>query len=409
MTRVLSELLGAREPEFRLGLKQLEQAAGLPSEDIRLATDVQHKVQRKLRELNLDSHDTTGEELYAALMEHVREDNQVLHELLGADTNEHNLMPRVERLVVSLDVPKQVFAMKTTVAKKLLRKHAPKKTMKRLGYRSLESMLKHEAVPALFAGARMVEGAQWHKAMTAAYKKLSPSDFEVRDALINSPTSERWEKLASEYVVKSQHNIMSFRELGAVVLLPLTAAQVEGASLAATLLTLRAVNELRVTSAYLKLHQVRPDFGDIVADISQHEPQTAAEIAGKTLPWKLVHRYFAHHPGAYSADIFEPHVQPEDLQWHSAEDSLAQLHPRFEFWKDAAYLGLLHNGQTISVNFIDAVLSFCNKLPYEQRIVKYVRDHLWHELMLRYMQQGQLEQAVHQQLNDELVDQATLA
>jgi len=409
MTRVLSELLGAKEPQFRLGLKQLEQAAGLPSEDIRLSSEVQHKTQDKLRELSLDPHDTTGRELYGALQQRVKADNAALSELLGTGTDEHNLMPRIERLVASLDVPKQVFALKLMVAKKLLRKNPAKKVMKQLGYRSLESMLKHEMAPALFAAAYMVESAQWHKATLAAYKKLLPSDFEVRDAIICSPASDRWEKISREYIEKNRQNIMSFRELGAVVLLPLPADRVEGAPLATTLLTLRAVNDIRVSSAYLKLHQVRPDFGAIVADISRTEPQTKAEIAGNLLPWKLVHRYFAHHKDAYNPDIFAPHVQPEDLQWHSAEDALAQIHPRFEFWQHAAHLGLLHEGEAVSLNFLDAVLNFCNKLPYEQRVVTYLRDHLWHELMLRYLQQGSLEQTVHEQLNDELVDQSVLS
>lgn len=408
MTRVLSELLGAKEPQFRLGLKQLEQAAGLPSEDIRLSSEVRQHMQDKLRELSLDPHDTTGRELYAALLQHVKDDNNALRELLGAGIDEHNLMPRIERLVGSLKAPKQVFALKATVGRRLLRKTPPKKVMKQLGYRSLESMLKHETVVALFAAAHMVESSQWHRTMLGAYKKLLPSDFEVRDVTICSPDSDRWTKISQEYVETNQQNIVSFRELGAVILLPLSADQVEGAPLATTLLTLRAINDIRVTSAYLKLHQVRPDFGAIVADIARAEPQTKAEIAGNLLPWRLVHRYFANHKEAYNPDIFAPHVQPEDLQWHSAEDSLAALHPRFEFWQNAAHLGHLHQGETVSLNFLDAVLNFCNKLPYEQRIVSYLRDHLWHELMLRYLQQGSLEQTVHEQLSDELVDQSTL-
>lgn len=409
MTRVLSELLGAREPQFRLGLKQLEQAAGLPSEDIRLSTEISHKLQDRLRDLSLDPHDTTGRELYSALMQRIKDDNQALCELLGSDVDEHNLMPRIERLIRSLDVPKQVFAIKLQVAKKLLRKNPPKKVMKQLGYRSLESMLKHETAPTLFAAAHMVESAQWHKVTLAAYKKLLPSDFETRDVLLSSPASERWEKISSDYIARSQQNIVSFRELGAVILLPLSAGQVEGAPLATALLTVRAINDIRVASSYLKLHLVRPDFGAVVAEIARDEPQTKATIAGNILPWKLVHRYFARHKDAYNPDIFAPHVQPEDLQWHPAEDALAQLHPRFEFWQHGAHLGLLHQGEAVSLNFLDAVLNFCNKLPYEQRVATYLRDHLGHELMLRYMQQGTLEQTVHEQLSDELIDQEALA
>ena len=87
---------------------------------------------------------------------------------------------------------------------------------------------------------------------------------------------------------------------------------------------------------------------------------------------------------------------------------LAKLHERFEFWENSAHLGLLDHGSPVSLNLTDAVLNFCNHLPYEQRIVHYFRDHLWHELMLRYLHQENLEQVVHEQLGYELVDEREL-
>jgi hypothetical protein len=194
------------------------------------------------------------------------------------------------------------------------------------------------------------------------------------------------------------------------------------------LLTLQAISDIRTSSTYLKLHQVRPDFGVIVASIARGEPVTKAEVAGSLLSWKLVHRYFAKHPDAYSADLFEPHVHKADLEWRAAEDILASVHPRFAFWQDAAHLGLLahnsghanpatndfsnqslnHKGEIVSLNLIDAVLNFCNTLPYERRFVRYARDHIWHELMLRYMHQDGIERTVHQQLTAELVGESAL-
>jgi hypothetical protein len=285
--------------------------------------------------------------------------------------------------------------------------------MKQLGYRSVESMLKHEPVALLTAAAQIFEGAQWHKSIASAYAKLLPSDFEARDVQLVAPTSERWEKISHAYVLHVKQNIMSFRELGAVVLLPLPVSGFEGASLAATLLTIQSINDIRTSSTYLKLHQVRPDFGSVVSRIVRNEPLTKAEIAGSYLPWKLVHRYFAYHPEAYSAHLFEPHIHLEDLSWQTAEDALASIHPRFEFWKGAAHIGLLpHDGReggAVSANFLDAVLNFCNKLPYEQRVVHYLRDHIWHELMIRYMRQGNLQRNIHEQLSGELVDADLLA
>lgn len=403
MTRVLSELLGAKEPEFRLGLRQLERAGGAPSADIRLSAELHQAVQAALWELGLDPHDTTGPELYSALMERAKQDDGVVRELLGMGNDDSELSLKVQRLVTKNEAPKKSFALKSSVAKRLLKKNPPKKAMKQLGYRSVDSMLKHESVAQLYAAAAITESSSWHRQLLNSYKTLGATDFETRNITVIAPLNKRWEKLAIDYVSDVKHNIMSFKELGAVVLLPLPSQTVEGAALAITLLTLHALNDIRITSAYLKLHQVRPDFGDLLTKTARSDPYTQASLLGEPLPWKLIHRYFAHED-KFNAALFEPHVQPEDLKWEPAESVLANLHDRLEFWGRAAYLAMLDNGKPVSLNFTDVVLNFCNKLPYEQRIVHYFRDHLWHELMLRYLHQENLEQMLHEQLGDELVD-----
>ena len=402
MTKVLSQLLGAQEPSFRLGLRQLEQASGHAGEDVRLTSDVMRQRRACLRDLHLDPDDTTGRELYAALMQRVHDDNAAFERLLDDGHGQSNIMPQVGRLVQSMDIPQQIFGLRAASAKKLLRAHPPKKALKQLGYRSIDSVLKHEPCALLFAAAAMAEAAPWHRSMQAAYKRLAPADFETRQVLVVAPESDRWRKLSLGFMQHYKHNVIAFRELGAVVLLPLDAARVPASSLAATLLTLQAVNDIRAASTYLKLHLVRPDFGEVVARIARNEPVTQAQLGGSALPWKLVHQYFARHPDAYNPHLFEPHVHHDDLQWHSAEAVLADLHPRFEFWRDSGCSGLLEKGEAVSLNLLDTVLGFCNRRPYEKRVLGHGRDRLWHELLLRYMRQSGIEREVHDQLTGEL-------
>ncbi len=409
MTRVLSELLGAKEPGFRLVVQQLEHAAGAPSADIRLMAEVGQAVRDAIRDLGLDPNDTTGPELYNALLERVKQDDKFVRELIGAEAQtDKDLSVRVARLVAKLEAPKKTFALKNTTTKRLLKKLPPKKVMKQLGYRSLDSMLKHEPLPQVYAAAAMVESATWHKQLLAAYRQLNPTDFESRDSSVLAPAGKRWEEFGAKYVTDVKHNVFTFKELGAVVLLPLPAQTVDGAALAVTLLAVHAVNDIRVTSAYLKLHQVRPDFGQLVAKAARSEPTTHTSLLGQALPWKLLHRYFARSDGN-NATVLEPHVQSEDIQWQPAENIVAGLHDRLEFWQHGAHLALHTADGPVSLNLTDAVLNFCNHLPYERRIVHYFRDHLWHELMLRYLHQENIEQLVHEQLNDELVTEEALA
>ncbi|MEJ0073557.1 MAG: hypothetical protein WDN27_05825 [Candidatus Saccharibacteria bacterium] len=55
----------------------------------------------------------------------------------------------------------------------------------------------------------------------------------------------------------------------------------------------------------------------------QHEPMTSADLAGEPLPWKAVQWFYGRGHSEYYPDAFSPHVQPEDLSWHDAEDVLA--------------------------------------------------------------------------------------
>jgi hypothetical protein len=48
MTRYLSQALGAEEPHFSQNIAALEQASGLPSEDIRLSSEVMQRAREKI-------------------------------------------------------------------------------------------------------------------------------------------------------------------------------------------------------------------------------------------------------------------------------------------------------------------------------------------------------------------------
>jgi hypothetical protein len=410
MTRFLSQALGAVEPIFSQGIQQLEHAAGRPSTDIQLTSEIMQRMRQKIADLGLDPDDTTGPELYGALHERLKHDEQLLRESLSiaADADANTIIQQVQKTLESYEMPKKIFALKGSVAKRLLKKKIPKNTMKQLGYRSADSMLKHESAAAIYAAASIVEPATWHRNFREQYAKLSPSDFEMRKAAIVRPSSKRWEQLAADYVSSVKHNIMSFPELGAVVLLPLD-HQVDGLAMATFLLTLEEMNAIRAHSSYAKLQQVQPDFGTIIQRSSVSEPFTSATLAGQAVPWRMIQRYYSRFSQAYHPEIFEPHVQADDLQWFDGEAVLATVAPELAFWKDTQCLGFVHDGEIVSCNALDVALGYCNHLAFTDRIVHFVRDNLWHELMMRYLNQENLERAVHQQLLKELADPMVFA
>jgi len=384
--------MGAAEPAFRAQLMRLEQAAGLPGADIRLMMEIINETRGKLRDLGLDPHDTTGPELYAALQTRLLRDEVQVRAALNmrADGSAQSVLEAVHAHLAKMKLPTQTLVVKQSAMRSLLKKLQPKATMKKLGYRSMDSMIKHEPAALLLAAASIVESREWQARRLKAYEKLKARDFEVREANFYFPKSKRWPEIAAEYTSSTKHNMLMVPELGAVIIL-VPDHDLPALAITTLLLGVDSVNEMRSLGSYLKLQQVRPDFGKVFAEALQNEPLTTADLAGEPLPWKALQWFYGRGHSPYYPDAFEPHVQPEDLTWHNAEDVLAQLHPALEFWQGSQLLALLDaQGHTISLNMLDVALSVCNGLSYTQRIVRNLRMNLGRELLARYLHQDNL-------------------
>jgi hypothetical protein len=68
MAKALQKLLGAEEPMFSLGVIRLEKSTGNSGIDVRLIANITEKAHDIMRQLHLDVKDTTGKELYHALL-----------------------------------------------------------------------------------------------------------------------------------------------------------------------------------------------------------------------------------------------------------------------------------------------------------------------------------------------------
>jgi len=403
MSRVLAQLMGAAEPTFRAQLQRLEQAAGLPGADIRLMMHVVNETRAKIRALGLDPHDTTGPELYRALQTRLLHDEVQVRARLNvqADNTPQAVVEAAQRYLTKLKMPTQTFVVKQTAMRTLLKKLQPKATMKRLGYRSMDSMLKHEPIGQLLAAASMIENHDWQARRLEAYKKLRPSNFEVRKISFCAPNTKQWPGLGNQFVHDNKHHLLALPELGAVVIMPME-HDLPGLAITTLVLATQAVNDMRSIGSYLKLQQVRPDFGELFAKAMQQEPMTAAELVGDFLPWKVVQWFYGSGHSNYHPEAFEPHVQPEDLTWHDAEAMLTELHSALEFWQGGQMLALLDGGQPVSLNLLDVALGVCNGVDYANRIVHHMRLNLGRELLARYLHQDNLHTMLLGKLDEQL-------
>lgn len=413
MTKFLSQSLQATEPAFRLGLQRLEAAHGGPNHDIRISVAIAQQTKQKLAELGLDPRDTTAPELYHALQQRVQRDDASLHKRLRtlAATHVSAEGKLIDGLVHALQAAGQVetcFAIKPVAFRALIKALPPKKTMKALGYRSAASFIKQENPASILTAARLIEDARWQQRLTESYKRLQPTDFETRKIAIVQPSHKRWQQF-EQLGAASKNNVLAFRELGVVVLLPLPEHAPKGSTLASCSLAFMALNAIAISSTFLKLQQVRADFGAAVQHVAQGEARLALRLLDRPVSWELVQRYFAQAAHGLGATIFEPYVQAEDMLWQSVEQGLSKIEPQLQFWQGTAHLGLLHEGKAVSMNLVDAALNHCNHLPFESRLSRYFQRSLHHELLTRYLRPEVIEQAVWQELHPQLATEMALA
>ncbi|MDZ7786146.1 MAG: hypothetical protein U5L95_03430 [Candidatus Saccharibacteria bacterium] len=405
MSKLLSELLEAQEPMFSKAIDRLERASGNQSADLRLTSEITGKVQRKSKELGLDPHDSTGKELYLALLSLVRKHDGFLAKKMGVDDPEdvQAVVKKLAAFARKMDMPKKVWVLKHSVAKKMLKKMPPKKIMNHLGYRSIDSMIKREKIPEIFAALRFAEDGEWLNKFLQTYKKLKPADFEVRDIEIVTLDSKKWGGITEHFVHKKRHNLTHLKELGVIAILPMPMERMKGIVITVLPLLLHYVNEVRLYSSYFKLQQVRHDFGEVVVDTLIADPDHHAVMAGNHVHWRIIQRYFGKLGNESHPEIFQPHLQPEDLHWRKAEEVLYRMEPALHFWYDLDYVGVMKDGRPVTLNLMDVAISYVNDLPYEKRAIYHFRESLWNEIFIRYMGQKTLEQQVLKQLDNEMV------
>lgn len=407
MSKLLSELLDAEEPLFSMAIRDLEKASGNPSADVRLTAEIVGQVRLKTQELGLDPDDTTSKELYYALINRIREDNdRITTQLLNLPKGTEDirtLVPPMVKAVKGAKVPMKCWALKRSVAKKMLKKMPPRKMMAHLGYRSIDSMLKHEPFNEMYTALRFSEGPEWLNKYNEMFKGVKPKDFEERNIEIVQMDHDKWVGLTAHFVEKKKHNVTHSKELGVIVVVPMQQATMRGLPLKTLPLLFHYINEIRLYSAFFKLKSTHPRFGAELVDTLIADPGKAAVMAGQHVHWRVIQRYFGKLADEKHPEAFQPHVQPEDLHWRKAEESLYKLDLKMEFWRDLDFVAMPAKGGPVALNVMDVSFAYSNEEEYENRYYYHFRESLWNEIFMRYMGEEVLEQQVLEQLDNDMI------
>lgn len=401
----LRDLLDAKEPLFSRSVQQLELASHKLGADAKLAGEIHQKAKTAIIKLGLDPVDTTGPELYHALNALIEKHDAHLAGSIGGNPQMKvsELLPLMKKTAEKVKVPRDCWVLKKSVAKEMLRKMPPPNIMKRLGYRSVDSMLKREKLAEIYGALRFAETPEWLNKFNESYKHLKPSDFETRKIEIVIMPAERWGDIAEHFIQKKRHNITHLKELGVILMLPVKADRLPGITIWVMSLLFHYTNEIRLYSAYFKLQQVKKNFGEILVRTLIADPDMGPIMAGQKIHWRVIQRYFGKLETEVHPEIFEPHVQPEDLHWRKAESVLYQIDPELEFWQDLDYVALMYDNRPLTFNMMDVAASYCNDTPYEKRTIYHFRESLWNEIFMRYMGEKTLQTQVLKQLDNEMI------
>lgn len=406
MSKLLRDLLSAQEPLFTESLRELEYITNKKGIDLKLTAEIIEKTHGAIRGLGLDSADTTDKELYHALDHKIALHNTNLAKALGSreDAPIRELVPHLVKAIDQIDINKKCWVIKKSVAKDLLRQMPPKSMMKHLGYRSLESMFKTEKFSELYTGLRFSEGPEWLNKFNELFvKKIQPSDFEIRDIEVVVMDHDKWVDLAEAFVKKKLHNVTHSKELGVIVIVPMRQTHMRGLTLKTLPLLFHYINEIRLYSSFFKLKSTAPSFGKTISDTLIADTGTGATIANFHIHWRVIQRYFGKiHESP--PEIFQPHVQPEDLHWRKAEESLYLLDPELKYWEDLDYVARVgEDGNPVAFNIMDVAIGYSNRQNFSNRNFYHMRESLWNEIFIRYLGEPTLKRQVLEQLDNDMI------
>lgn len=393
MSRVISDILNAPEPHFSHAIKNWEQASGKKGHDIRLVSEISRARLNALKTLNLDQADTTSRELFFALRHRATHTNDELEKVLSVTPTDTptELINKIITFIDGLTINRDVWVVKHAVIKQILLKHCPKKTLKVLGLRSIDSVLKRTSATEILALAYQLESPEWVVKLHAHHKKFKPTDFQVTRSQIFAVNETRALKL-QKGGYSSPRIIVPNYETGTVMIVP-PAKRFTLDTLALTLAILQTLYELRVYSAYFRLNSVKDNFGTRVHSIL-HDG-LGGSIQETEIGWKVLQRYFNQKPESFAA-IEQPHLQQEDIALRTPFDVLIEHIPSIEFWRDHAHVYMFDGDRPVSLHVLDVVTNASNNLPYENSVHLHLSQQLWEELGLRYLDDEKIHTHVAQ-------------
>lgn len=376
MARLISEILRVSEPAFTHEINRLETLAGHPRIDVRLVSELASGWRELASEIGLDGQDTTAKELYFGLQKKAYEQDAILAQKLGITDQDdiEKVVQAAVKYVQSQLKERPVWVLKNSVARSQLKANPPKKTLKILGLRSIDSAIKSEPVSELIIFARKIESRTWLDSYVSQACRIKNTDFNRKPVGINIVDKKRSERMRKAgYSLGSL--IYRHDETGGILIV-LPAGRFACDVLFFVDSLLREANAIRRFSAFAKYLSVRPNFAQWLEVLrTKSLDYTAARIFN--FGWSPVH-HLLHNIALEEGEApFEPQLDHEDVLLASHRVGPLGGHQHVVI-KD-------NDGIVISCNMSDVIVNAANRASAENSVAAHGRRELYNELFSRYL------------------------
>ena len=399
MGQILTELLGVDERKFRDYIDRLEHVCMRPGVDIRLGAEIITRARQKIRDLQLDVEDTTSKELFFALRHRLVRDETQLRKKLGLSNEAKELEPNLQKLANAaqkLSSKEHALSLTSVGARRILEAVPPKRTLKLLKYRSLQSVLKRHDARVLYVLAAVVENESWHAQVHAKVRRLNAKDMQWQKVTcIVMPIA--WYEKAYKYLAP-KGAVMTQDELAVVCVLPIADVRKDGVSVLLLSMMLQAATTISTKSLPYKQQALFQGFDSIIPKIANGEFPELASIHGLKPSWHMVYQLLGQR--YLSLQNEEAELEVFDLFWESTEMKLASLVSEMDFWTDTHFLGVVGKASVVSMHVLDVAVALVSGAAFGTQTSEHLSSSLWNELQIRYLKEGVLLRALSNQLSN---------
>ncbi len=397
MSKLLVSLLGVNQDKFGDYIESLESVALRPGIDVRLAADVVSSSRNRITQLGLNVETTSARHVYDALLARLAEDDVKITTKLGIYTsNVEQAAVKIAAQADELSGQDHCMAIMPSGIKRLLKAVPPKRTLRLLKYRSIDSVVKRYDARVLYALACAVENESWRTQIVAKMRRLEAKHIQWQSVHVLTMPVEWYRKAVRQ--LASSGVALTNNETGVVCVLPVVDVNQRGSTLLSLGLVLQAATHISTQSIPYRARSLADGFNNSVVRISSGEVHVIDTVYSMQPTWRVVHELIGDGHVATAADVFA--YDSFDLYWESTESKLAAIDETMDFWVGGHFVGVKTDQLPVSMHVLDVALCLAARLRYEDRLADHCVASLWNELHIRYLKEDVLARSLAQQLSE---------